>query len=200
MPFLWEKFRRKTKPKTKIVITPIVNRAASPKQQRQEMLGNDRVFTVTRNTDYPRPKGKLRRRSQTEPAISLSAYRKQKGNRLNGVISPQQHFQQRNRLSSSGNNTNNTTENSNLSSRLLNKVGTFTGEVESVIQAGTIGSIASFSGSQLFSTVLDDSGSVDTDIFNNFEFPIHNLAFEGGGNKGMAYVGVLQVILITDWL
>ena len=63
-----------------------------------------------------------------------------------------------------------------------------------MLYAGTIGStFGSLSGTKLLATIVDDKKTVDDDIFNNFDFPFTNLVFEGGGNKGMAYVGALQV-------
>ena len=63
--------------------------------------------------------------------------------------------------------------------------------------AGTVGStIASSSATQLLETVADDTTVVDDDIFKNYDFPFTNLVFEGGGNKGMAYVGSLQVTFL----
>ena len=125
----------------------------------------------------------FRKKSKTEPAISLAKYRSKK-----------QEEQRQDTIQLPSMKENDISNNANLHRRLLNKVGASAGEVGFVVQAGTIGSIASFSGSQLFSTIVDNSDSVDADIFNNFEFPITNLVFEGGGNKGMSYVGVLQVL------
>lgn len=60
--------------------------------------------------------------------------------------------------------------------------------------AGTIGStIGSLSSSRLLATINDDKQAVDEDILKNYDFPFTNLVFEGGGNKGMAYVGALKV-------
>ncbi|XP_031568243.1 uncharacterized protein LOC116302953 [Actinia tenebrosa] len=36
--------------------------------------------------------------------------------------------------------------------------------------------------------------AVEEDIYAGHDFPFENLVFEGGGNKGMAYVGVLQIL------
>ena len=63
--------------------------------------------------------------------------------------------------------------------------------------AGVIGStMGSKSSMQLIATVADDLQAVDDDIFKNYDFPFENLVFEGGGNKGMAYVGALRVSLL----
>lgn len=42
-------------------------------------------------------------------------------------------------------------------------------------------------------TILVDTDEVEEYIFDNCDFPFINLAFEGGGNKGMAYVGSIEV-------
>ena len=55
--------------------------------------------------------------------------------------------------------------------------------------------MGSKSSMQLIATVADDLQAVDDDIFKNYDFPFENLVFEGGGNKGMAYVGALRVSL-----
>ena len=74
-------------------------------------------------------------------------------------------------------------------------------DLQSVLLAGTLGSsVASYSSSQLFRTVVDDVGIVDDDMFRNFDFPFENLIFEGGGNKGMAYVGALKVNVIYRYM
>lgn len=63
-----------------------------------------------------------------------------------------------------------------------------------MIQAGTVGStLGSSAATLLVETVADNNNMVDDDIFKNYDFPFTNLVFEGGGNKGMAYVGALQV-------
>jgi len=46
----------------------------------------------------------------------------------------------------------------------------------------------------LLETTLDDTVAVDYAIFNSFDFPFKNIVFEGGGIKGLAYVGALQVL------
>eukprot|EP00794_Sanderia_malayensis_P003397 gene3397-3887_t len=204
MPFGWHK--PKTKP-VKIFITPnTVNAQRDATNQvpiiaLQNMM--PRVDDIEssfdddgdlQDTSHRAVQNKLRRRSRTEPAISLSKYRR---NRL-GNHEEEQHEEIGSRKSNNNNaiviTNNHYYSGSHLPTPLLGKFGSITGDIESVIQAGTVGSIASFSGSQLFSTVVEDHESVDTDIFNNFEFPLTNLVFEGGGNKGMAYVGVLEVL------
>lgn len=69
-----------------------------------------------------------------------------------------------------------------------------------MLNAGTLGSMfGSVSSTQFLATVADDSRAVDDDIYNNFEFPFQNLILEGGGNKGMAYVGALKVSVEESW-
>ena len=68
-----------------------------------------------------------------------------------------------------------------------------------MIQAGTVGStLGSSAATLLMETVADNNNMVDDDIFKNYDFPFTNLVFEGGGNKGMAYVGALQVGFLFD--
>ena len=43
-------------------------------------------------------------------------------------------------------------------------------------------------------TVVEEFDEVEEYIFDDCDFPFTNLCFEGGGNKGMAYVGSLEVI------
>ena len=54
--------------------------------------------------------------------------------------------------------------------------------------------IVSTNGAQLVKDVADGySEQVDKIFFEKHEFPIENLVFEGGGNKGMSYVGAIEV-------
>ena len=65
---------------------------------------------------------------------------------------------------------------------------------QDALLAGSLAStFASKTGSKLLAAAIDDSKAIDDNIFRNFEYPFTNLVFEGGGNKGMAYVGALQV-------
>ena len=41
--------------------------------------------------------------------------------------------------------------------------------------------------------VFEDFDEVEEYIFDDSDFPFVSLVFEGGGNKGMAYVGALEV-------
>ena len=152
--------------------------------QRKTTVDGSEVFVSEKSTTDGPTKDQMlaafRKKSNTEPAIVLSKFRKETRSKRkatdenkNTVVSGQ--IQDR------------------FSSGVVSSYGAFPGEVESVVLAGTLGSIASFSGSRLFSKVVDDAEKVDADIFNNFDFPITNLVFEGGGNKGMAYVGAIQV-------
>ena len=68
-----------------------------------------------------------------------------------------------------------------------------------ILRAGVIGSVlGSSEGKTFFSSMLDDNTAVDDHIYNNYDFPFTNLVFEGGGNKGMAYAGALQVFIYTQ--
>ncbi|XP_065053655.1 uncharacterized protein LOC135682618 isoform X2 [Rhopilema esculentum] len=185
-----EKFLRKTKP-VRIVITQNNHISVSPEMLSAvstipEDLESEGKISGGNNT---RKRNQVflgqRKKSKTEPAIVLSQYRKKQRDKIEQAKSPQTNkkwFQ------------NKKVRDSTFASPMMARFGAFPGEAESVVIAGTIGSIASFSGSQLFSTMVDDAEKVDVNIFNNFEFPIRNLVFEGGGNKGMAYVGALQVL------
>ena len=192
----WEKFKRKSKP-VRIVISP-TNRVSQSPGRPENVVGKPPV-----NTDFElafeEPNEKkdkndiyqgFRKKSKTEPALVLSEYRKKQREKP-------QNLNIRHGKFSGPRSPKSPRTPTDFSASLVNKCNAFPGEVESVMLAGTIGSIASFSGSQLFSTVVDDADKVDVDIFNNFEFPLRNLVFEGGGNKGMAYVGALQVIVIS---
>ena len=70
---------------------------------------------------------------------------------------------------------------------------------QSALGAGSLVSrIASERGSQMITLASVDGGNkIDDEIFKNYEYPFTNLVFEGGGNKGMAYVGALEVCLFS---
>ena len=62
------------------------------------------------------------------------------------------------------------------------------------LYAGTgalLGSIASLSASEKTERMMRN-GEI-SDVVKDHDFQFENLVFEGGGNKGMAYVGALQV-------
>ena len=68
---------------------------------------------------------------------------------------------------------------------------------QEMLNAGTLGGMfGSVSSTKLLQTVMDDKRAVEEDIYKNFDFPFENLILEGGGNKGMAYVGALQVVVL----
>ena len=46
--------------------------------------------------------------------------------------------------------------------------------------------------------VLEDLKD-DHILDKHFDFPFENISFEGGGNKGMAYVGALRVSMSMQW-
>ena len=53
--------------------------------------------------------------------------------------------------------------------------------------------VVSYPMTNLVKDVIDlQNGSGDAE-FEDFQFDFHNLVFEGGGNKGLAYVGTLMV-------
>ena len=65
---------------------------------------------------------------------------------------------------------------------------------QEMLNAGTLGGMfGSVTSTKLLATVMDDKRAVEEDIYKNFDFPFENLILEGGGNKGMAYVGALEV-------
>jgi len=65
-----------------------------------------------------------------------------------------------------------------------------------LLKAGVFGAglMSGQSSQGLLETTLDDALAIDYAIFNNFNFPFKNIVFEGGGMKGLAYVGALQVL------
>ena len=57
--------------------------------------------------------------------------------------------------------------------------------------------IVSTNGAKLVRDVADGcSEKIDKIFFEKYEFPIENLVFEGGGNKGMSYVGAIEVSFV----
>ncbi len=73
---------------------------------------------------------------------------------------------------------------------------------QSIFTAGQITStVGSFLGSKLIKAVnVGLSSHVDISIFSSCDYPFENLVFEGGGNKGTAYVGALQVCHYCSFL
>ncbi len=65
----------------------------------------------------------------------------------------------------------------------------------SIFSVSQISSIlGSFRGSKVIEAVNSGFATqLDYSIFLRCDFPFENLIFEGGGNKGTAYVGALQV-------
>ncbi len=56
-----------------------------------------------------------------------------------------------------------------------------------------LASIAANTGSQM--VVENFSADLfDDEVYEYTDFPFGNLVFEGGGNKGMAYVGAIEVM------
>lgn len=52
----------------------------------------------------------------------------------------------------------------------------------------------------LESKFVDGSRSLEDLFIRSHEYPFENLVFEGGGSKGMAYVGALQVFMVYESL
>lgn len=74
------------------------------------------------------------------------------------------------------------------------KVSTTSLDPNSFFEAATLlGSVGSLKAAETTERVRRGSTSYEEDIYKGFPFPFENLVFEGGGNKGMAYVGALQV-------
>jgi len=66
-----------------------------------------------------------------------------------------------------------------------------------VAAATLLGSVGSLKAAEVTERINNNgSTSSDDEIYAGFDFPFENLVFEGGGNKGMAYVGALQVIIV----
>lgn len=67
------------------------------------------------------------------------------------------------------------------------------GRRQSVVDAALeVTPVASVSTSDCVLEALDSTGEDDT-RFREFKFDFENLVFEGGGNKGMSYVGTIMV-------
>ena len=49
---------------------------------------------------------------------------------------------------------------------------------------------------QTVSTLLTEEEKAE---LQSYDFPFENLAFEGGGSKGMAYVGVVRVSSVAQF-
>ncbi|KAK3702887.1 hypothetical protein QZH41_014164 [Actinostola sp. cb2023] len=58
---------------------------------------------------------------------------------------------------------------------------------------GSVGSLRAAEATEKLSNT-GSSAALEDDTYAGFEFPFENLVLEGGGNKGMAYVGALQVL------
>ena len=76
----------------------------------------------------------------------------------------------------------------------VKKVSTTSLDPNSFFEAATLlGSVGSLKAAETTERVRRGSTSYEEDAYKGFPFPFENLVFEGGGNKGMAYVGALQV-------
>lgn len=65
-----------------------------------------------------------------------------------------------------------------------------------VVAASLLGSVGSLKAAEVTEKLsVKESTSLIDETYKGFEFPFENLVLEGGGNKGMAYVGALQVII-----
>lgn len=63
-----------------------------------------------------------------------------------------------------------------------------------IYEAATLlGSVGSMNAAEANERLRRGSTSCEEAVYQGFPFPFENLVFEGGGNKGMAYVGALQV-------
>lgn len=62
-----------------------------------------------------------------------------------------------------------------------------------VSAAALLGSVGSLAAAETTEKVGNGNTAVEEEIYAGHDFPFENLVFEGGGNKGMAYVGALQV-------
>ncbi|KXJ23340.1 Uncharacterized protein R571 [Exaiptasia diaphana] len=64
-----------------------------------------------------------------------------------------------------------------------------------VAAATLLGSVGSLKAAEVTERLSNKESSSPLDeSYQGFDFPFENLIFEGGGNKGMAYVGALQVL------
>lgn len=67
-----------------------------------------------------------------------------------------------------------------------------------VAAATLLGSVGSLKAAEITDHLSNKESTTALDeSYQGFDFPFENLVFEGGGNKGMAYVGALQVIIIS---
>lgn len=74
------------------------------------------------------------------------------------------------------------------------KVSTTSLDPSTFFEAATLlGSVGSLQAAETTERVRRGSTSHEEDVYKGSIFPFENLVFEGGGNKGMAYVGALQV-------
>lgn len=88
--------------------------------------------------------------------------------------------------------------NGNAKHNMLNgqvqKRSTTSLDPHSFVEAATLlGSVGSLKAAETTERVRRGSTSYEEDVYKGYPFPFENLVFEGGGNKGMAYVGALQV-------
>lgn len=60
--------------------------------------------------------------------------------------------------------------------------------------ATLLGSVGSMNAAEANERLRRGSTSCEEAVYKGYPFPFENLVFEGGGNKGMAYVGALQVL------
>ncbi|KAJ7372184.1 hypothetical protein OS493_020613 [Desmophyllum pertusum] len=75
------------------------------------------------------------------------------------------------------------------------KVSTTSLDPSTFFEAATLlGSVGSLQAAETTERVRRGSTSHEEDVYKGSIFPFENLVFEGGGNKGMAYVGALQVL------
>ena len=70
----------------------------------------------------------------------------------------------------------------------------------SLLNIGFTGSaVGSEHGTTLLGLTTDDPLAVDYEIFQKHKFPFENIVLEGGGIKGLAYVGALMVCTYFDF-
>ena len=77
------------------------------------------------------------------------------------------------------------------------KTSTTSLDPKNFFEAATLlGSVGSLRAAETTEKVRRGSTSHEEAVYKGFSFPFENLVFEGGGNKGMAYVGALQVRIL----
>lgn len=77
------------------------------------------------------------------------------------------------------------------------KISTTSLDPKNFFEAATLlGSVGSLRAAETTEKVRRGSTSHEEAVYKGFSFPFENLVFEGGGNKGMAYVGALQVRIL----